>query len=310
MMRAGAGAGITRFCLALCAAACAVLGAPAVHAAASRFVIEEGGVRRSATLVEFQRLKKGPRPVVIVLHGGSGSGAGVRRNLGLDEHARAGGAVMIYPDAAEGRWAGAGSGRKGLADDTVYIAKIAEKLIADRIADPQKISIVGVSTGGLLAIRMACTHTKLFTAAAAIIANMPKSLEGKCAPERPLPFLLVNGTADTLVPYDGGKISINKITTEVLSTEATLAPFMTRTFPSTTTTSFTVWPGSMTTSLPFATTSSGSRSSVHSIFVPEPAKAGKARSPTSRTMRMRVLRTPGPMISAQLPEPIGTVGFK
>ena len=204
---------------------CGLASSAPVKAASGRVLIEEGAVKRSALIVEFQRLKRGPRPTIIVLHGGSGNGAGVRRNLGLDEVARATGSIMIYPDAVEGRWAGANAGRAGLADDSIYLGRLVQKLIAERISDPQKISIVGVSTGGLMAIRMACTQPRLFAAAAAIIANMPKSLEGACKPERPVPFLLINGTADTLIPYQGGRIALANRTAEVLSTEATLAAF-------------------------------------------------------------------------------------
>ena len=212
-------------CLGLAVLICGLASSAPVKAASGRVLLEEGAVRRSALIVEFQRLKRGPRPTIIVLHGGSGNRAGVRRNLGLDEFARATGSVMIFPDAVEGRWAATNASRTGLADDPVYLGRLVQKLIAERISDPQKISIVGVSTGGLMAIRMACTQPQLFAAAAAIIANMSKSLEGKCRPGRPIPFLLINGTADTLIPYEGGRILIANRTAEVLSTEATLAAF-------------------------------------------------------------------------------------
>ena len=202
-----------------------LIGPNAASAASGRIVIEEGGVRRSALIEEFQRLKRGPRPTIVVLHGGSGSGSGVRRNLGLDALARASGTVVVYPDAVEGRWAGVTHGRAGLADDQVYVRRLVEKLVADRIADPRRVGIVGVSTGGLLAIRLACTSADLFSSASAIITNMPKSLEGNCKPAKPIPFLLINGTADTLIPYGGGRILLGGRTAEVLSTEATLAPF-------------------------------------------------------------------------------------
>ena len=73
--------------------------APVAEAASSHVTIEVDGVKRSALIVERERLKRGRRPVILVLHGSNGNGARVRRNFELDEAAGAGGAIVVYPDA-------------------------------------------------------------------------------------------------------------------------------------------------------------------------------------------------------------------
>ena len=70
----------------------------AASAASGRISVETNSGRRTATVVEFSRLKKGRRATVIVLHGGQGTGGRIRRTLGLDDQALASGRVMVYPD--------------------------------------------------------------------------------------------------------------------------------------------------------------------------------------------------------------------
>ena len=62
-------------------------------------------------------------------------------------------------------------------------------------------------------------------AIAPVTANMPKVHAAK-RPSRPMPILLMNGTADPLVPYDGGHITLfGKSRGEVMSTQQTAMIF-------------------------------------------------------------------------------------
>lgn len=66
--------------------------------------------------------------------------------------------------------------------------------------------VVGISNGGMMALRMAIEHPQWTTAAGAIVAAMPARSE--CAPpRRAVPVMFVNGTADPLVPFDGGPVA-------------------------------------------------------------------------------------------------------
>src|SRR5205085_309041 len=48
-------------------------------------------------------------------------------------------------------------------------------------------------------------------------------LAPRCHPVRPVPVLVMNGTADPLVPYRGGAVGFRGERGEVISTEATMA---------------------------------------------------------------------------------------
>lgn len=188
-----------------------------------RISVQAGGLARTALIVEHERLKKTRRPVILVLHGGKGYGVGLRRNLGLGEMMRSPGPVMVYPDAIGGKWnvtLGAPAKR-----DSLFIRALITKLIADGIADRHRIFVVGSSSGGPMALQLACENSGLFAGAALLIASLPEEFAASCHPTHPLRFLMIAGTADPFVPYRGGKANLIDTTAKLLPIEKTLAIF-------------------------------------------------------------------------------------
>ncbi len=206
----------------LAAAAVQALSSAPAEAVTGRLNIEVAGQKRTAVFVEPERLKRSPRTVVIVLHGASnGSGRRIQTNLGLDEFLRASGAVAVYPDAMDGGWnltGGVGP------DDPAFMRALAARLVADGVADKRKIFLMGVSTGGMLALRIGCQSPDYLAGVGALIAGLPAGLVAGCKPP-PLAFFLINGTANPLAPYQGGLANLAGFKQEVASAEATLAPF-------------------------------------------------------------------------------------
>lgn len=193
-------------------------------AAATRMAFDVAGVKRSALIVERERLKKARRPLIIALHGSKGSGVRLRRNLQLDDVIGGGGGIVVYPDALEGTWSVV-PGRPERPDDLGFIQAIVTRLVAEGRADPRRVYVVGVSTGGMMAMRLACERADSFAGVAAMLANMPVELAAACKPARAIAFLHINGTADPRVPYQGGALLKMDHAGDVLSTEATLAVF-------------------------------------------------------------------------------------
>ena len=56
-----------------------------------------------------------------------------------------------------------------------------------------------------MAMTLVCARAELFAAAASVIMNLTDESAAACHPSRPVPMLLMNGTADPLIPYEGGK---------------------------------------------------------------------------------------------------------
>ncbi len=195
------------------------LGGAGAQAASGRLRFESGGQARSAFVIERERLKRQPRPTLIILQSTGGAVLRTRRNLGFEEAIRSQGVAIVYPDAADGRWDLTGP------RDVQALRDLIRKLVDQRIADRRRVYLLGVSTGGMLALRAACEHAEGFAGVGSLIGPLPQSAAASCKPSRPVPIILLAGTADPFVPFNGGQANLRDFKEPVLSAEATLGPF-------------------------------------------------------------------------------------
>jgi polyhydroxybutyrate depolymerase len=152
-----------------------------------------------------------PAPLVIMLHGGGGNIARAR-HVGFDKLGAREGFVTVYPQSMAKNWV---DGRRAVLfermdpaiDDVAFIAKLIDRLVASRVADPGRVYVTGVSNGGMMSFRLACALADRLAAVAPVIASMPAPLARDCAPARPLALLVIAATADRLVPYSGGRVA-------------------------------------------------------------------------------------------------------
>jgi poly(3-hydroxybutyrate) depolymerase len=70
--------------------------------------------------------------------------------------------------------------------------------------DPDRIYAVGVGGGGGMAYRLACDAGDVFAAVAATAWDLLAENVDDCRPKRPITEISFRGSADTVVPYDGG----------------------------------------------------------------------------------------------------------
>jgi polyhydroxybutyrate depolymerase len=107
-----------------------------------------------------------------------------------------------------------GSGRSGQsrgdenrstpADDNAFIDQMLDKLSSEYSVDTSRVYATGLSDGGFMAFRLGCTLSDRFAAIAAVGATMPKTMT--CLPSHPLSTLMMNGTSDPIVHYNGGHV--------------------------------------------------------------------------------------------------------
>jgi polyhydroxybutyrate depolymerase len=153
-----------------------------------------------------------PAPLVIVLHGNTQTGADMASRTSWPEIAKREHFGIVLPDGLNRAWADfrPNANRAGRAppegtDDIAFIVRLIERFIADGTADPKHIYITGVSNGGAMTMTMICVRADLFAAAASVIMNLTDESANACHPSRPVPMLMMNGTADPLIPYEGGR---------------------------------------------------------------------------------------------------------
>lgn len=178
-------------------------------ASAAAETINVGGVTRSF-ITQFPEAK--PAPLVIVLHGNTQTGADMVTRTAWPAVAKREQFGVIFPDGLDHAWADlrADSKRAGRAapkgtDDVAFVASLIGKYVADGTADSKRVYVTGLSNGGAMTMTLVCARAHLFAAAASVIMNLTDESAGACHPQRAVPMLVMNGTADPLIPYEGGK---------------------------------------------------------------------------------------------------------
>ena len=169
----------------------------------------------------------GPHAAIFVLHGGGLSANNAIRTTGFETLVARENLVAIYPNAFRREWNDGREGRRyqsrsEAADDVAFIRALVAALVTEAVIDPKRTYVTGPSNGGMMTLRLLCEAPELFAAAAPIIANLPVDIANKCKPTRSLPVLVINGTADPLVPYAGGGVGFAGRRGNVISTDETM----------------------------------------------------------------------------------------
>jgi polyhydroxybutyrate depolymerase len=170
------------------------------------------GVDRSYHLFEPAQ-RDGPRPLVLLLHGGGGSASQVLGlGLGRSPHevwltvADEEGLYLAAPEGIDAHWNDCREpcDRCPEADDEGFLLALVDELVATRDVDPGRVFVLGESNGGFMTQRLALQAPDRFAAFGAVIALLPATTS--CAPvEQPASIMYQLGTADTYILHDGGQ---------------------------------------------------------------------------------------------------------
>ncbi len=153
---------------------------------------------------------KKPAPLVVALHCYGCAPEHLPDKLGLAALARQHGFVVAVPAGMKDHegspfWnateACCDFDRKK-PDDVGYVVHVIDELVRRGVADGKRVYLVGFSSGGFLAWRIACDHADKIAAIASIGGGAPTT----CKPSAAVAVLEVHGSADTTVPVAGGKL--------------------------------------------------------------------------------------------------------
>lgn len=173
-------------------------------------------------------------PLLIVLHGGGGTWRGMVRLTGgkFDKLADKEGFIVVYPDAIDKHWNdGRGlenrkSNRENV-DDVGFISKIIDLMAKQYNIDGTRVYATGISNGGMMSYRLALDLTGKIAAIAPVTASMGENISRTKTPSAPISALIMNGTKDPLVPYNGGEVHFGKTRHGmVISTQDTVKYFV------------------------------------------------------------------------------------
>ncbi|MDX2076682.1 MAG: PHB depolymerase family esterase [bacterium] len=169
--------------------------------------LEHDGIARSYRLYIPASAPTENIALVIALHGGGGDGIGMLRLTKFNDVADDNGFIVVYPDGIDGSW---NDGRipdnRRLRerldnDDVGFISLLIDTLISQYPINPEKVFVTGISNGGAMSHRLACDLSDKISAIAVVTGNIPTTLD--CQPTEPVSILIINGTDDPLVLWDG-----------------------------------------------------------------------------------------------------------
>ena len=142
-------------------------------------------------------------PLVVMLHGATGSGEQAEKSYGWDQLADSAKFVIAYPDGIGRSWNGHGccgkAARENI-DDVGFITAMVGQIGADLPIDKSRVYAAGISNGGIMSYALAC-NSGIFAAIAPDSATMIDA----CTAPHLTSVIHIHGTADKLVPYNGGQ---------------------------------------------------------------------------------------------------------
>ncbi len=154
-----------------------------------------------------------PTPLVISLHGGAIWPALQRDLSGWNRLADRHGFIVVYPAGLRLQGSGPRGWRvihlgPGLEKDVHFIADLIDRLEKNYHVDPSRIYANGLSNGGGMTFALSCTLSNRLAAVGMVAAAqfLPWSWCAEQGPsgQRPMGLISFHGTADKIVPYDGG----------------------------------------------------------------------------------------------------------
>jgi polyhydroxybutyrate depolymerase len=173
-----------------------------------------GGLDRSYHLhLPRGRDPKRAAPLVLVLHGGGGTGDGMPKltRHGFEDLADRDGWIVVYPDGVSKNWndgrevEGSEAHTKKI-DDVGFLSALIDDLVAKQGVDPKRVYATGISNGGFMSQRLGRDLSSKIAAIAPVAANLHLEADLATVPSRAVSVLAINGTRDPLVPWEGGDV--------------------------------------------------------------------------------------------------------
>ena len=146
-------------------------------------------------------------PLVLAFHGHGGNARTTDGQFHFNSMADEENFIVVYPDGIHRGW---NDGRENNGNDDVddvhFTSSLIDEIVARYGADPKRVFVTGMSNGAIFSIYLALKLPDKIQAIAPVCGSMPANLEKDFALPHPIPMLLINGTADPLIPYEGGPV--------------------------------------------------------------------------------------------------------
>jgi len=146
--------------------------------------------------------------LLFVFHGGGATGRGIPRLTHFNEIADRERFVVVYPDGFRRHWRDGRATvpeRDGI-DDVGFVSALICKMISAYEIPVHRVYAAGISNGGFFSQRLAVEIAEQVRGIATVAATMPATLSNLESLRKSVPIMLIQGTEDPLVPYEGGDV--------------------------------------------------------------------------------------------------------
>jgi polyhydroxybutyrate depolymerase len=89
-------------------------------------------------------------------------------------------------------------------DDIGFINALIDTIMSSYNIDTAKVYSIGMSNGGFMSITLACELSHRVSKVASVTGTMVAGQAMSCNPDSGIPVMLIHGTNDPTVPYNGG----------------------------------------------------------------------------------------------------------
>jgi poly(3-hydroxybutyrate) depolymerase len=160
-----------------------------------------------------------PRPLIVLLPGLGETEAQLDADAGGYRFGRADNVIVAYGHQTTDRggylsWNAGGCCEYAAADDLGYLRQVVVDIERRTAVDTHRVYVIGMSNGGMMALRAVCQAPSVFAAAGSVAG--PQLLP-TCA--RPI-WRHLHGSGDSIVPLHGGKTTWNSLPFPDTTTEA------------------------------------------------------------------------------------------
>jgi polyhydroxybutyrate depolymerase len=145
-------------------------------------------------------------PLVLNFHGFGSNSSEYSPYTSMEALAEKENFILIYPNGTEmdnyPHWNPSlpSSSNKSSADDLGFIEMLIQQLSKDYSIDPKRVYACGFSNGGMMSFGLAHHKSNLIAAVASVSGAM---LDTEISPTHPMPVLIIHGTNDYIIPYNG-----------------------------------------------------------------------------------------------------------
>ena len=156
--------------------------------------------------------KEKSAPLVIVFHGGGGEGRSTARLTKFNELADKENFIVVYPNGIGNNW---NDGREDAEmqahrekiDDVGFVSAMIDAISKEYKIDAKRIYATGISNGGIFSHYLGANLSNRIAAIAPVVGGIADPFYKQFKPEKPVSVLIFQGTADPIVPYDGGNVA-------------------------------------------------------------------------------------------------------